>query len=252
MDNIGEEYKNYWETNMFLQTEELDRWGGLDEAVFSSYYDSSSPDGGGSPSMGSKNILSERNRRKKLNDRLFALRAVVPNITKMDKASIIKDAISYIQELHEQERRLELEIAELQTMKNISSTMSSSSYDDLEKPLSRKKKIKRVVSHMSDAALSSSSFSSIEILELRVAHMREKSVVVSITCSKKGDTMAKLCEVFESLHLKIITSNMTTFSSNTLVNTLFIQAEEDETYYIKNKIETAIAAVNDPQSPMSF
>ncbi|CAM8968981.1 unnamed protein product [Rhodiola kirilowii] len=64
--------------------------------------------------------------------------------------------------------------------------------------------------------------------------------------------MAKLCEVFESLHLKIITSNMTTFSSNTLVNTLFIQAEEDETDYIKNKIETAIAAVNDPQSPMSF
>lgn len=26
MENIGEEYRHYWETNMFLQTEELDRY----------------------------------------------------------------------------------------------------------------------------------------------------------------------------------------------------------------------------------
>jgi hypothetical protein len=55
-------------------------WG-LDEA-FSGYYDSSSPDGAAS-SAASKNIVSERNRRRKLNERLFALRAVVPNITKV-------------------------------------------------------------------------------------------------------------------------------------------------------------------------
>ena len=57
-------------------------WGGLDEA-FSGYYDSSSPDGAAS-SAASKNIVSERNRRKKLNERLFALRAVVPNISKVN------------------------------------------------------------------------------------------------------------------------------------------------------------------------
>lgn len=33
--------------------------------------------------MASKNIVSERNRRKKLNERLFALRAVVPKISKV-------------------------------------------------------------------------------------------------------------------------------------------------------------------------
>lgn len=53
----------------------------IDEA-FSGYYDSSSPDGAAS-SMAAKNIVSERNRRKKLNERLFALRSVVPNITKV-------------------------------------------------------------------------------------------------------------------------------------------------------------------------
>lgn len=55
----------------------------FDEPI-SSYYDSSSPDGSQS-SMASKNIVSERNRRKKLNERLFALRAVVPNISKVSR-----------------------------------------------------------------------------------------------------------------------------------------------------------------------
>ena len=35
----------------------------------------------------------------------------------MDKASIIKDAIDYIQELHEQERRIQEEISDLETRK---------------------------------------------------------------------------------------------------------------------------------------
>ncbi|OMO87182.1 hypothetical protein COLO4_20756 [Corchorus olitorius] len=80
------------------------------------YYDSSSPDGATS-SAASKNIVSKRNRRKKLNERLFALRVVVPNIIKMDKASIIKDVIDYIQELHEQESRIQAEMMELETGK---------------------------------------------------------------------------------------------------------------------------------------
>ncbi|CAN1788336.1 Transcription factor bHLH35 [Linum perenne] len=54
------------------------------EEAFSGYYDTSSPDGAAS-SAACKNIVSERNRRKKLNQRLFALRAVAPNISKMDK-----------------------------------------------------------------------------------------------------------------------------------------------------------------------
>ncbi|XP_009359948.2 transcription factor bHLH35 isoform X2 [Pyrus x bretschneideri] len=242
MDNIGDEYKNYWETNMFLQTEELDSWG-LDEA-FSGYYDSSSPDGAAS-FMASKNIVSERNRRKKLNERLFALRAVVPNISKMDKASIIKDAIDYIQELHEQERRIQTEIVELESGKS-NKKLGSDFEQDLPVLLRSKKK---KIEHLYDCG--ESRISTIEILELRVTYMGEKTLVVSLTCSKRTDTMVKLCEVFESLKLKIITANITAFSGR-VSKTVIVEADEEEKDHLKIKIETAIAALNDPQSPMSI
>ncbi|KAF3452749.1 hypothetical protein FNV43_RR03182 [Rhamnella rubrinervis] len=244
MENFGEEYKHYWETNMFLHTEDLDSWG-LDEA-FSVYYDSSSPDGAAS-SVASKNIVSERNRRKKLNERLFALRAVVPNISKMDKASIIKDAIDYIQQLHEQERRIQAEIMELESGRVKKSPSGCDFEQDLPVLLrSKKKKIEQFY----DSA-GSTRTSPIEVIDLRVTYMAKKTLVVSLTCSKRTDTMVKLCEVFESLKLKIITANITAFSGR-LLKTVFVEADEDEKDHLKIKIETAIAALNDPQSPMSI
>ena len=47
-------------------------------------------------------------------------------------------------------------------------------------------------------------------------------MVVNVTCNKRTDTMVKLCEVFESLNLKIITSNLNSFSGM-IFNTVFVE-----------------------------
>ncbi|CAN1793960.1 Transcription factor MTB1 [Linum perenne] len=54
-------------------------------------------------------VEAERQRREKLNQRFYALRAVVPNISKMDKASLLGDAIAYITELQAKLKVMEAE-----------------------------------------------------------------------------------------------------------------------------------------------
>ncbi|PKU67207.1 transcription factor MYC2-like [Dendrobium catenatum] len=60
-------------------------------------------------------VEAERMRREKLNQKFYALRAVVPNVSKMDKASLLGDAISYINELRSKLQSLESDKEGLQS-----------------------------------------------------------------------------------------------------------------------------------------
>ncbi|CAH1422605.1 unnamed protein product [Lactuca virosa] len=62
----------------------------------------------------------------------------------------------------------------------------------------------------------------IEIIELKMSYVGEKITLVSLKCRKRRDTMVKICEVFESLKLNVVTANITAFPE-TLFKTLFIQ-----------------------------
>ncbi|XP_010557357.1 PREDICTED: transcription factor FER-LIKE IRON DEFICIENCY-INDUCED TRANSCRIPTION FACTOR-like [Tarenaya hassleriana] len=66
----------------------------------------------------SRTLISERRRRGRMKEKLYALRSLVPNITKMDKASIVGDAVLYVQELQSQAKKLKAEIAGLEASLN--------------------------------------------------------------------------------------------------------------------------------------
>ncbi|XP_020573641.1 transcription factor MYC2-like [Phalaenopsis equestris] len=59
------------------------------------------------PEVPLDHVEAERQRREKLNQLFYRLRALVPNVSKMDKASLLSDAIEYITELRKKIGSLE-------------------------------------------------------------------------------------------------------------------------------------------------
>lgn len=69
-------------------------------------------------------VEAERQRREKLNHRFYALRAVVPNVSRMDKASLLSDAVSYINELKAKVEELESLVVQKDESKKVKMEMA--------------------------------------------------------------------------------------------------------------------------------
>ncbi|TKW03574.1 hypothetical protein SEVIR_7G050300v4 [Setaria viridis] len=263
---------SYWEeTQRYLEYEELSIYLEAQEDAMSCY-DSSSPDGsnnshsssapagdkgasggGRAAAGGNKSIIVERDRRRKLNEKLYALRSVVPNITKMDKASIIKDAIEYIQQLQAEERQVLQEVRAFESAGGGAPPPEEGFEHDeglLLLQAERTKKMKRARSVPSIVAAAPPPPPPVEVQELRVSEVGERLLVVSVTCAKRRDAMAQVCRAIEELRLRVITASITAVAG-CLMHTVFVEVDQIDQVRMKEMIEVALTQLDATRSPPS-
>ncbi|KAH7387139.1 hypothetical protein KP509_16G007500 [Ceratopteris richardii] len=168
----------------------------------------------------SKNLMSERKRRKKLNERLYALRALVPNISKMDKASIVSDAIVHVRELQDNVNKVKAEISELESQKEHRVTLSGTRLEG-----SRCKDSMTVHEKISKQKH--------QLIKLEVSQMENHIYHLRIHCKKSPGVLVQLTRALEALKVDILNANLSSVDHhilNTVVvelrNTPSMQAEE--------------------------
>nr|DAD48799.1 TPA_asm: hypothetical protein HUJ06_018736 [Nelumbo nucifera] len=158
----------------------------------------------------SRTLVSEGRRRSRMKEKLYALRSLVPNITKMDKASIVGDAVLYVQELQTQANKLRAEIAELE-----SSFKGEERYQSLivDSPTKTKQAFAQKKHHPVCR----------QILKMDIFQVEERGFYVRVECNKGEGVTVALYKALESLtgfHLQ--SSNCATVSDQRFVLTFTI------------------------------
>lgn len=181
-------------------------------------------------SWASKNLIAERKRRMKVNQLLMSLRALVPNISKMDKASIIVDSIAYIQSLQKKIKETEADVSAYQatTLKYNSST--SSRIESAEVGNYEKKPTKSQVQP------------GFKILELDVTKVEGKTFLIRMSCKKETGVIMQLTRALDSLELEIINGSHMTLNG-CILSTVLAEVQErelmQENQIRKNVVEAA-------------
>ncbi|XP_008788896.3 transcription factor FER-LIKE IRON DEFICIENCY-INDUCED TRANSCRIPTION FACTOR [Phoenix dactylifera] len=153
----------------------------------------------------SKTLISERRRRGRMKEKLYELRSLVPNITKMDKASIIADAVMYVQNLQRQAKKLVEEITLLE---------SSSKVDIVSRiPFEN-------TMNVSQVDQGRSGLSGGKVLRLIALEAGEGRFYVRLECSKGEGVSSALYSAVESLGCFDLESSNISIASEIYVLTL--------------------------------
>ncbi|KAK8485302.1 hypothetical protein V6N13_095943 [Hibiscus sabdariffa] len=176
-----------------------------------------------SPSHVQDHILAERKRREKLSQRFIALSAIVPGLKKMDKASVLGDAIKYVKQLQERlkvleeqtkKRSMESVVFVKKSQLSLSADDESSSCEEISEGQSL------------DAALPE--------IEAKVS---DNDVLIRIHCEKQKGFVAKILREIEELHLSIVNISVLPFGNSTLDITIVGKKDGEFNMTVKDLVK---------------
>ncbi|KAJ8773835.1 hypothetical protein K2173_008298 [Erythroxylum novogranatense] len=168
----------------------------------------------------SKNLLAERNRRFRIREGFHVLRAIVPKITKMDKASVLGDAIDYICELLKEVNKLQDEFREIEEEEK-------KGYREKQEALQQNSNTWTFVDKNQCFSYLGGNNKAEMLVEVKEIGSR---VFLIKFCSKwKRGGFRRLIEVVNSWELQVLDANMTTFHGNVLA-ILTVEAAKNDVH----------------------
>ncbi|KAF8109637.1 hypothetical protein N665_0094s0102 [Sinapis alba] len=156
-------------------------------------------------------IIAERKRREKLTQRFVALSALVPGLKKMDKASVLGDALKHIKYLQERVKEFEEQKRERRLESVVLVKKSKLILDDN--------------NQSSSSSCCEDGSSGLELPEIEV-RFSDKDVLVKILCEKQKGHVAKIMAEIEKFNFSITNSSVLPFGP-TLDITIIAKKESD-------------------------
>ncbi|KAG0583868.1 hypothetical protein KC19_3G167600 [Ceratodon purpureus] len=153
-------------------------------------------------------IMAERKRREKLSQRFIALSAIVPGLKKMDKASVLGDAIKYVKTLEEKLKTLEEKLPK-KRMRSQSTRKQSPPATGSSTPQGAKAAVKQ---QLGEEVVDEDDGSQPEIEARKI----DKNFLIRMHCEKRKSLLVKSLAELEKLKLTILNANILSFSATTV------------------------------------
>ncbi|CAK8562581.1 unnamed protein product [Lathyrus sativus] len=171
------------------------------------------------PIQARDHVIAERKRRQKLNQKFITLSSILPGLKKMDKATILEDAIIHLKQLKERVESLEEQVADTKVESAVF--------------------VKRSILFANDDSSSSFNENSDQSLPKIEARVSGKDMLIRIHCHRHSSRiLTAILNKLEKHHLTIQSSSFLPFGKKYIDITIVAEVNKEYCLTIKDLIRS--------------